>query len=49
MSAEEAAERVRTREAEINALKTSLFDWQRQTGGATRLMMADLDDVIRTA
>ena len=49
MSQQEANDRIKARQDEIDALKTALFDWQRQTGGSTRLMMADLDDVIRTA
>ncbi|MBR4259037.1 MAG: hypothetical protein IKQ17_08400 [Kiritimatiellae bacterium] len=45
MSEAEAKDRLAEKEAEINALKTSLYDWQRQSGGQTRLMIAEFDEV----
>lgn len=45
MSEAEAADRYKAKQNEIDALKTSLYDWQRQTGGQTRLMIAQFDDV----
>ena len=45
MSEAEAKDRLADKEAEINALKTSLYDWQRQSGGQTRLMIAEFDEV----
>ena len=45
MSRAEADDRITALEAEVNALKTSLYDWQRQSGGATRRMVAGFADV----
>ena len=49
MSETEAADRLKAKEDEINALKTSLYNWQRQSGGQTRLMVAGFDEVRSAA
>ncbi|MBQ3344461.1 MAG: hypothetical protein IJG84_21355 [Kiritimatiellae bacterium] len=49
MSEAEAADRLKAKEDEINALKTSLYNWQRQSGGQTRLMVAGFDEVRSAA
>lgn len=49
MSKQEAADRIKAKEDEINELKTTLYNWQRQSGGQTRLMIAGFDEVMYNA
>ena len=49
MSQAEADDRLNAKQSEINALKTSLYNWQRQSGGQTRLMIEGFDEVMRHA
>lgn len=49
MSKQEAADRIKAKEDEINELKTTLYNWQRQSGGQTRLMIAGFDEVMHNA
>ena len=49
ISEKEAADIIKTHEDEINALKTSLYNFQRHTGGSTRLMVSMFDDVAAQA